>query len=516
METMPPQKALYFPTAKDKEKLAVSNTLILDNDRGDSTRLNNTDVDEDGAGNRSSFIHYGDGHDSESSSLRKSRLVAFDDEKDDNAPKRKAFSSYLSRRTDGVKSGSGDGGDDCVDGGDSDDEVDNIVKERNYFKSLKRNYVNVKSPVDLSSKRLSPKSPSKSPVVATPRRPSHTSPQHPPITIDIEDYSFSRSFVEVKTNQRIQFRLSKDVPLHAEHSLFGESTNKALRFEAPLLQVRYYSHFQRQLFSYFFFFVYTFKILNCSSFSQQLEETSFTFIPKSGGEVKISCKIYPEMVCTVLVIADADLTSPRPSSAVEAELRLGKSVTKSSTLQLSLEQLHQRAGGGEWSESQSSFLDSDDMFSCSDSPEKAARRARSSWATLPTPTTPAAFISPSITDSMVASANTSASKDTLHLPGKKSAQEKDDHLFLRAYRRKFFTSDEDSRNNSDSSGVFSNRREESRSSNNKSRMKLNFRSDDLHQSADAVGSSDGSDSSDTLYHNALTPSKKKRFVRIRY
>lgn len=226
--------------------------------------------------------------------------------------------------------------------------------------------------------------------------------------------------------------------------------------------------------------------------------------------MKVSCKIYPEMVCNVLVIADADLTPSRPSSTVEAELRLGKSVTKSSTLQLSLEQLHQRAGGGEWSESQSSFLDSDDMFSCSDSPEKAARRARSSWATLRTPPAPAAFISPS----MATSAHTTASKDTLQLPGNKSAQEKDDHLFLRAYRRKFFTSDEDSRNNSDSSGVFSNRKEESRS-NYKGRMKLNFRSDDLHQSADAVGSSDGSDSSDysdTLYHNALTPSKKKRFA----
>ena len=231
--------------------------------------------------------------------------------------------------------------------------------------------------------------------------------------------------------------------------------------------------------------------------------------------MKVSCKIYPEMVCTILVHADAELTSPRPSSTVEVELRLGKSVTKSSTLQLSLEQLHQRAGGGEWSESQSSFLDSDDMFSCSDSPEKvSSRRARSGWTMLPTPTTPAL-----VSSTMATSAQSTASKDIVQLSAKKSAQDKVDHLFLRAYRRKFFTSDDDSRNNSDSSGMFSSRREEHRTTNNKSRMKLNFRSDNLHQSDDALDGSDDSDSSDfsdTLYHNALTPSKKKRFCMTLY
>ena len=235
MEAMPPQKALYFPTAKDREKQAIiSNTLTLtqDNDQIKSARLNTKDCG--GSGNTSDFNHH-DGHNSDWSSARKSRPL---DEIEGSTPRRKATSNITHIAA------VDRGGDGRCDDGDSDDEVDNILKERHYYKSLKRNYVNVKSPADWN-KRSSPKSPpskspSKSPVaMQTPRRPSHTSSQHPIITVDIEDYSFSRSFVEVKANQRIQFRLSKDVPLHAEHLLFGESTSMALRFEAPLLQVRF-------------------------------------------------------------------------------------------------------------------------------------------------------------------------------------------------------------------------------------------------------------------------------------
>ena len=60
-----------------------------------------------------------------------------------------------------------------------------------------------------------------------------------PCQITIEDFEFSVSEVEVVVGQVIEFRLAKNVPGHAEHELFGVSTEKTLCFESPLLQVLY-------------------------------------------------------------------------------------------------------------------------------------------------------------------------------------------------------------------------------------------------------------------------------------
>lgn len=60
-----------------------------------------------------------------------------------------------------------------------------------------------------------------------------------PCQIIIEDFEFSASEVEVVVGQVVEFRLAKNVPGHAEHELFGVSTEKALCFESPLLQVLY-------------------------------------------------------------------------------------------------------------------------------------------------------------------------------------------------------------------------------------------------------------------------------------
>ena len=63
-----------------------------------------------------------------------------------------------------------------------------------------------------------------------------------PCQIVIEDFEFSVSEVEVVVGQVIEFRLAKNVPGHAEHELFGVSTEKTLCFESPLLQVLYIIH----------------------------------------------------------------------------------------------------------------------------------------------------------------------------------------------------------------------------------------------------------------------------------
>lgn len=53
----------------------------------------------------------------------------------------------------------------------------------------------------------------------------------------IEDYAFTVATLDLVVGQWIEFRLSEDVPAHAEHEICGVSTVKALCFESPLLQV---------------------------------------------------------------------------------------------------------------------------------------------------------------------------------------------------------------------------------------------------------------------------------------
>eukprot|EP00598_Pedospumella_elongata_P013655 CAMPEP_0184995032 /NCGR_PEP_ID=MMETSP1098-20130426/51533_1 /TAXON_ID=89044 /ORGANISM="Spumella elongata, Strain CCAP 955/1" /LENGTH=1309 /DNA_ID=CAMNT_0027521221 /DNA_START=397 /DNA_END=4326 /DNA_ORIENTATION=- len=85
----------------------------------------------------------------------------------------------------------------------------------------------------------------------------------------IEDYAFSVSTMDVVVGQWIEFRLAEDVPAHAEHEICGISTVKQLCFESPLLQ--------------------------------QEECTSYTYCPAHPGEIAVSCKIYPEMSCAIVV-----------------------------------------------------------------------------------------------------------------------------------------------------------------------------------------------------------------------
>lgn len=59
----------------------------------------------------------------------------------------------------------------------------------------------------------------------------------------IEDYAFSVSSIDMVVGQWIEFRLSKDVPAHAEHEICGVSPVKQLCFESPLLQVSFKSLF---------------------------------------------------------------------------------------------------------------------------------------------------------------------------------------------------------------------------------------------------------------------------------
>ena len=60
-------------------------------------------------------------------------------------------------------------------------------------------------------------------------------------TIYIRDYEFDSPHVAIFVDTPLEFRLSKDVPLHAEHMLVGHSGADGEQcFESPLLQVSYW------------------------------------------------------------------------------------------------------------------------------------------------------------------------------------------------------------------------------------------------------------------------------------
>jgi len=73
-----------------------------------------------------------------------------------------------------------------------------------------------------------------------PTRPTHTHTHAPSLRtklVLIEDYAFTVATLDLVVGQWVEFRLSEDVPAHAEHEICGVSTVKALCFESPLLQV---------------------------------------------------------------------------------------------------------------------------------------------------------------------------------------------------------------------------------------------------------------------------------------
>ncbi len=55
----------------------------------------------------------------------------------------------------------------------------------------------------------------------------------------IEDFDFLTHQLRVQVGEKIIFKLSNQVPFHAEHIIYGRSDNKLLCFESEVLQVRY-------------------------------------------------------------------------------------------------------------------------------------------------------------------------------------------------------------------------------------------------------------------------------------
>ena len=85
----------------------------------------------------------------------------------------------------------------------------------------------------------------------------------------IQDYDFVPKKLEIDTETIIEFRLEKSIPAHAEHSIEGRSSVKELNFASPLMQ------------------------------KNDLERWQFS--PVTPGRISVSCSIYRDMECTVVV-----------------------------------------------------------------------------------------------------------------------------------------------------------------------------------------------------------------------
>ena len=96
--------------------------------------------------------------------------------------------------------------------------------------------------------------------------------------IRIEDYDFFEKYVKVVERTIISFQLGDAVPTHAEHVLVGISKEKRVLFESPLLQLD--------------------------------ERRSFEYTTTESGEITVSCRIYPDMECKIVVLSG---TAPPPA-----------------------------------------------------------------------------------------------------------------------------------------------------------------------------------------------------------
>ena len=96
--------------------------------------------------------------------------------------------------------------------------------------------------------------------------------------IRIEDYDFFEKHVKVVEGTIVSFQLADAVPTHAEHVLVGFSKEKRLLFESPLLQLD--------------------------------ERRSFEYTTTECGEITVSCRIYPDMECKIIVLSG---TVPPPT-----------------------------------------------------------------------------------------------------------------------------------------------------------------------------------------------------------
>lgn len=101
--------------------------------------------------------------------------------------------------------------------------------------------------------------------------------------ITIIDYEFDFQMLTINYGDSLEFRLSVDVPLHAEHQLQGTSADSNLLiFESPLLQ--------------------------------QEECTSFVYTPKDVGTMVVQCTIYPDMICNITIKDSLTAETPLAST----------------------------------------------------------------------------------------------------------------------------------------------------------------------------------------------------------
>ena len=99
---------------------------------------------------------------------------------------------------------------------------------------------------------------------------------HPSVkVVTIRDYEFDTSCATVYAGDIVDFVLSPEVPLHAEHVLEGMSTNRQLAFVSGVL-----------------------------SNDTSLGESIFRYVPQCAGEVRISCQVFPDTMDCHLSVAD--------------------------------------------------------------------------------------------------------------------------------------------------------------------------------------------------------------------
>eukprot|EP01031_Cornospumella_fuschlensis_P033641 gene33641-40696_t len=89
------------------------------------------------------------------------------------------------------------------------------------------------------------------------------------ISISLQDFSFQPAQVRCTVGDVLVFTLHSSTPLHAEHLLYGDSDTPELCFESPVLTTE--------------------------------GRGRFLFCVRKSGEVRVSCYVYPDMLCHILV-----------------------------------------------------------------------------------------------------------------------------------------------------------------------------------------------------------------------
>jgi hypothetical protein len=99
--------------------------------------------------------------------------------------------------------------------------------------------------------------------------------------VSISDYDFSRRNIIIRVGAPIEFILDPSTPSHVEHVLEGRSVHSELCFMSEILQLPY--------------------------------SGKFVFLPEVAGEIFVTCQIYSDMTCRVVVINPPPAPLPPPS-----------------------------------------------------------------------------------------------------------------------------------------------------------------------------------------------------------